>query len=344
MKNLRFFMIMLFMAAGFYAHGQNAGKDSKQREEDPYKIIFKLQNEKKDLESDTVKLNKSVRDLQQQLRKERESVTRQDNKKLNDSIKTLNGKIASLQKDTTLLVQLSQEQLSNQEKAFQEQRAADAEKISGLEADVNSLRDELSKLKNFKILFLKELATSVDEKWMKLPYSMIDESALNKDLDLYKEFADSDAGVREAFEKLVKLSSELQAYKEAKICVSSPYDKEKIAQAKQKLSPYAGKDGEKGKEMDNLIYQLNVYRINLKIFQDLIKDIDTEVAKRKTHAAGWPFVEIKINTKEAEDETVTCIKSVQWLSGMYDEYYKQLKKDCKADNSARNTIMKITAE
>lgn len=316
---------VLFSMCVYGQENPNGDKDEKQQ--NPDKIIGALQKEKQALENDTVKLKKKIRDLSNELKAEKES-------EKTKQIKKLQAEIARLRKDSIDAVKATNDRIAKKDSEY-----AELKKIS------DTLQEELNSLNAFKQLYLTELAKSVDEKWMNISYSELSKQkeVLIKELNRYKEFADDDADVKLAYAKLQGLKEELSIYEEADRCASSQYDKANVEQARKNLLKIDGKTGDKGKEVKDLLYQLEDYNINLEIFQDLIKEVENLI-KDKDHGTAWVLVETKIKRMEKNDETVSCIRSVKWLAEMYDKYYKELQKNCTVKNKYRNIIMSITLE
>lgn len=303
------------------------------------KTIDQKDSEIEKLQKENAKLAQNIEKVNADLRAEKESSKAADFKK---QIAELKAENAELKKQLEELEAAAKNAKEAGEKAssaeivkLQEQHQKDQTKI-------NELSKDLSELGNFRKMWLLQLAESVDEKWLSKSYSQIDIDALKKDYALYEEYSNSDVKVKDAYNKLTKLVQECEIYNEGKFCVENPYNGVFVFNALNKVKSLKGKaSGSKGSEINTLYQQLDDYKATIEVFRDLIDAVDKVIAGMPNHKAAWPMAKATIDKMEKDDEYVTYINAIPWLSKQYAEYYKQLSTNCTAKNKARDLIMNI---
>ena len=100
----------------------------------------------------------------------------------------------------------------------------------------------------------------------------------------------------------------------------------------------------KKKELERLYTQLENYRVTIEIFQDVIKAVEESTIGQDTHDMAWPLVEIVLKKQEDDNEYISALRDIPWLSKQFDSYYEDLKNDCLAKSSVRNEIMSYFQE
>lgn len=258
--------------------------------------------------------------------------------------------IRKLEKEIKELEAKLQDCAANAETAVNQQTQANQEQILRLRQqhsqdsiEIASLKSELSDLSDFRKMWLAQLAESVNEKWLDKPYSKIDVNELQKALAQYEEFASTDQRIADASVKLKELLAACQLYEQGVKVVSSPYDASQISAIAAKIKNLRDNtaDSEKKKELSSLFWQLDNYGVTVEIFQDIIKAVDEQISGQDRHKAAWPLVNAVMEKLEKEDEYITAVKKIPWLSEQYGLYYDALKKDCIAPNPVHDIIMNI---
>lgn len=285
---------------------QSGGKDSEieKLKKQIEKLNAALEQAKKDLETErTASKDANYKKQVEELTKER------------DDLK------ASLEKAATVAAEECAAKVSE----LQAQRDADAARIAELSA-------ELDGLANFRKVWLRELAGTVDEKWLGKPYSEIDSAELERAYSQYEEFADTDPKVAEARDKMKKLLDEYRIYHNGMLCISQMYDREKVTEAYNEVKGLKGRvSGAKASELEPLFKKLSDYRVTVDIFKELIDAVDGMKSGSERHAAAKPLVMAVLNNKK---EDIDAIKAIPWLAGQYEKYQKALETDCLGEDAA----------
>ena len=206
-----------------------------------------------------------------------------------------------------------------------------------------SLRADLSELSNFRKMWIAQLAESVNERWLEKPYSQINIQELENALKQYDEFASSDKRIADALDKLKVLLKDCQIYNQGIHIVNALYEKERINSILVPLKSLRDKttDPTKKKELSLLYWQLDNYGVTIEIFQDVIKAVDEQILGLNAHKAAWPLVKAVLDKQEKDDEYITAIKKIPWLSKQYDAYYQSLERNCVGTNRVRDMIMNL---
>lgn len=207
-----------------------------------------------------------------------------------------------------------------------------------------SLQEELHHLQEFRVMWLAQLAESVNEKWLEKPYVAIDVLALEKDYKQYDWYAPMDAKVAEARDKLKPFVDNVHLYRRGIEAVNSVYDTEKVTSLIEPMRVL--RDGMPGgdnrDDVANLYWQLDNYAITIEIFQDVIRAVNEAVKGISGQAGAWPLVKAALEKQEIESEYISAIKMIPWLAKQYDKYFKLLEKDSTRPNKVGEAIMRIT--
>lgn len=207
-----------------------------------------------------------------------------------------------------------------------------------------SLQEELYHMQEFRVMWLAQLAESVNEKWLEKPYVAIDVLALEKDYEQYDRYAPMDAKVAEARDKLKPFVDNVHLYWRGIEAVNSVYDTEKVTSLIEPMRVL--RDGMPGgdnrDDVANLYWQLDNYAITIEIFQDVIRAVNEAVKGISGQAGAWPLVKAALEKQETESEYISAIKMIPWLAKQYDEYFKLLEKDSTRPNKVGEAIMRIT--
>lgn len=341
-------IVLLIVTMPLSAQKGGSGQD------DPYKEIYLLGRRIDSLNNVLGKKDKDVQKMKDDLAKMAMEKAQADSllkvERTLGKSKEVKEKLKALEKDTAVLrfqldtcranrekaVEAVAQRFQQQMQQMQHQRSQDSTEIAILKADLGELR-------NFRKMWIAQLAGSVNEDWMKKAYSQVDIAALEKVFQQCEEFASADQKIATARNQLQKLLRECRIYQEGVRLLNSPYDKQLVnAGALEVKGVLAGTtDAAKKEELSTLLRQLEDYKYNLQIFRDVIKIVDDKIANIDMHSAAWPIAKGMLDKQEQEDESITCIQQVPWLKTQYENYYKCLKENCKGPNESRDAILKL---
>lgn len=264
-------------------------------------------------------------------------------KELKSQLQTLEQENKRLSAELEQCASKIEDAVSQQSKNYQEQISQLLQQHSEDSTEIVSLREDLKDLANFRKMWIAQLAESVNEKWLNKPYSQINIQELEKALKQYEEFASTDVRIADAFKKLELLMADCQIYNQGISTISTPYDKNKINTVMNSMKSLLDRttNPTSKDELSLLHWKLDNYGITIEIFQDVIKAVDKQLSGQSDHKQAWPLVNAVLNKLEKDDEYITAVKKIPWLSEQYDAYYKNLKKNCIAVNEVRNEIMNI---
>ena len=200
---------------------------------------------------------------------------------------------------------------------------------------ISTLQQELANLQDFKEQFIASLANGVDDKWLMLSFSELEQKQqeLSADLALYEKFKDVPA-VATAYEKLKQLNSDFKIYLAAKkILEEGPYDFKEVSELIDKTKAIAQQSSNsvRPKEMQALYDLLSVYTEAVNDFKYIIKDINNRNAKDKDVIKRR--LETRLNLE------VESINRIKWLKNKFDEYYEEIISDASlTDPNNKNSI------
>lgn len=316
--------MLVWVAFPVYAQNSNT---QQVEQEDPYKENFRLRSENSRLLDRQEELERKVQELNEELEEQAEN---SNVKKLKDKISSLRKDIEILKGDTARLAA----QLRQQADDFCEH--SETERIAREE-----LQRSLDELRNFRVKWLSQLATEVDGKWLKKSYSEISITDLQKELTEYKKYVREDEKVAKAYVQLEQLLAECLLYENGVSAVNAPYDEMQVDKLKSQIQVLKEQvDNEfKKKELARLYTQLDNYRVTVEIFQDVIKAVEESTMGQDDHDIAWPLVEVVLKKQEDENEYISALRDIPWLSEQFDIYYAGLKADCLTKSTVRNKIM-----
>lgn len=328
------FLFPLLCSTTAFAQEDNSRDDV----DNVYKEYYNLKEELK-------KKDQKIKELTDEIGKLTNEKKKKPSKdKKEESKKDLERKVAEL-RDTIAMLR------TGNDEEVKEQYAKDSLQIAQLlsqqakdKEEIERLSQELSSLNNFKGLWLLQLAESVDSEWMDKAYSQINQEKLEKDMSQFKEFASSDEKVNNAYQKLQRLYDEYRVYAEGLKCVQSPYEKQKVSQALDEVKKLRDKQsGDRKNDLIAVFKMLDDYEVNVEIFQDLLKNVDSAIEGQSTSKTAYPLAKVTIDGMENDGKSITCIKTIPWLKEQYEIYYKGLQDDCLKikENAAYQAIKAI---
>lgn len=214
--------------------------------------------------------------------------------------------------------------------------------IAKLEKEIAELKKENAKLEPFKATWLDYLANNYNKPWEDKLYSQIDTIALQQDIDMYKIYALDDNRLARAIHLLKELQDQTKLFQKGWTAVREPYDEAKIKKLTPEIKTLRDRveNTPRGAEVVDVHRQLRDYRVMLRFFQDLIKEVDKELEGITNHNGGWAAIKDILKSREA-DGTVNSIRSIPWLDKQYDIYYRALHSNCVGENPAKKRIMDI---
>ena len=214
-----------------------------------------------------------------------------------------------------------------------QQHLADSTRLFRLTAE----RDELQHIRQN---YISNLISSVDDVWLKKSYSQMTLSELENACKKYDDNSSYD-DVAAAGEKMKTLLHDFRIYNAGRTAINSKYDAGSVSRLSNQIKELAEqtKDATKQNELKELGKLLSSYKASLKIFKDIIRIIDDTVKEEHPQNGFNKLIKALVSNKAEE---VNGIKAIPWLNEQFEEYYDIIKKDYKAPNKARNTIMSLT--
>lgn len=292
--------------------------------------IQALQKEINGLRSDMDKSDKqrekdakTIADLQASLKAEKENAK---SSKWQEQIKQLQNEITQLQEDNW--------KLKDENDKNEKQNATNDRTIA-------DLKFELNILKEFKVKWLADLAADVDRKWADRAYSSFDVTELERECRQFAQYEKEDDKVKAASAKLKGLLEEKRLYDGGMQTVSQPYEKSKVDQYAIEVKALESRQqiAVKKNELHELAGLLENYRMDLRIFQKVIVDLEKLIDGAGKELA-WSLAERFLKHQEDED-AIADIEEIPWLKGQYELYYAALREDCFGPNPARDLIMSL---
>ena len=343
MKQIRLFLIIALCGNLVLLRAQ----DNKGDEGDLYKENYALKKELKKKVSQIGELELKLAKMSQE-KKEADSLLKVE--KAIGKSKEVKSQLQALEKENKTLKTKLEECSGSVEEAFKKQLKSDQDVMAQFQqqhardsVEIETLKRDLADLSGFRKMWIAQLAESVNEKWLEKPYSKIDIAELETALKQYEEFASSDKKIADARDKLRNLLQSCRIYKQGVDVVNSPYNKAIIKNIALSVKNLRDKttDATKKEELSLLYWQLDNYGITIEIFQDVIKAVDEQITDQVNHRSAWPLVKAVLDKQEKEDEYITAIKQIPWLSQQYNLYYEALEKNCVAPNHVHDIIMNL---
>ena len=338
MRKLTFTMVMVLCSTMvIYAH------NPKDDDDNLYKKIVELQDTVKAKEKEISKIRKDMAALQEKYNKVSNQLEEEKNSTKKNELKELKKQITQLQKDSADCAGNLEASLKKQADEYEKQLAKLRQQHSKDSADLVAVQQGLGDLKNFRQLWIADMAKSVDEQWMKIPFSQIDIAELEKTHQQCKEFSNADKKIAEAEGKLKILLNDCKIYQQGMTVISSRYNAASVQSALSSVKVVRDHtvDEVKRNELKTLIRKLDDYGVTVEIFQDVIKAIDGKVAGQANQRAAWPLANAEINKQEQESEYISAIKDIPWLESQYNAYYEAIKRDCLNSNPIKEDILSI---
>lgn len=342
MNYIKIILLFAIFCCSTSLKAQDTGEEG-----DPYKENYALKKE-------LAKKDARIKNLEEELAKTEIERNKADSllkvEKATGKSKEIKSQIQVLEQENKRLKAELDNCSSNVDKVINQQTKSSQEQISQLlqqhskdSIEIASLRGDLAELSNFRQMWLTQLAESVNEKWLDKPYSQINMQELEIALQQYDEFASSDKKIADARDKLKMLLAECQIYNQGVSIVNAPYEKGQINSIAGSLNSLRDKvtDPTKKQELSLLYWQLDNYGVTVEIFQDVIKAVDEQILGMNAHKTAWPLVKAVLDKQEKDDEYITAIKKIPWLSEQFNLYYKYLEKNCVGTNKVHDTIMNL---
>ena len=285
----------------------------------------------------------SVSILREQLNKDKNVRTIKEQKeeiaRLKKQVDSLNNRIKQLGKDTIQMINNHQKEIAQ----LQEQLKQNADLIAQMKKDAESLEA-------FKGPWLVQLAQSVDTEWLSKTFQEMDPTLMEYTYSQYEAYASADPKVAEARDKMKSLKDAYNTYIQAKQAVESPYDAAIVTplvaqvNALRNTMTHAGRKA----ELNVLYQQLNDYSATVKIFQNVIKAVDSIITQQSQGGldtfmknAVKANIQKELDRQESEDENISAIKAIPWLAAQYETYYQALMADFMAPNPTHDVIMQL---
>lgn len=270
----------------------------------------------------------------QKIKEQKEEIAR-----LKKQVDSLSNQIKQLGKDTIQMINNHQKEITQ----LQEQLKQNADLIAQMKKDAESLEA-------FKGPWLVQLAQSVDTKWLSKTFQEMDPTLMEYTYSQYEAYASADPKVAEARDKMKSLKDAYNTYIQAKQAVESPYDAAIVTplvaqvNALRNTMTHAGRKA----ELNVLYQQLNDYSATVKIFQNVIKAVDSIITQQSQGGldtfmknAVKANIQKELDRQESEDENITAIKAIPWLASQYEVYHQALMADFLAPNPTHDVIMQL---
>lgn len=320
-----------------YAH------NPKDDDNELYKRIVELQDTVKAKEKVISKLRNELAVLQDKYDKTAVQLDEEKNSVKKNELKELRKQITQLQKDSADCADNLEATLKKQAEDYEKQLSKLRQQHSKDSANIAAMQQELDDLINFRQLWIADLAKSVDEQWMKKPFSQIDIEELEKTYQQCDEFAKTDKKIAEAAGKLKLLLNDCKIYQQGMNAINNPYNASSVQVIASSVKAVRDRtiDVVKKNELKALYGKLNDYGVNVEIFQAVIKAVDKAIAGQDSHRQAWPLVKAAIDKQEKDSESISAIKDIPWLEDQYKAYYAAIEKNCLKTNPIRDAILAI---
>lgn len=270
----------------------------------------------------------------QKIKEQKEEIAR-----LKKQVDSLNNRIKQLGKDTIQMINNHQKEIAQ----LQEQLKQNADLIAQMKKDAESIEA-------FKGPWLAQLAQSIDTEWLSKTFQEMDPTLMEYTYSQYEAYASADPKVAEARDKMKSLKDAYNTYIQAKQAVESPYDAAIVTplvaqvNALRNTMTHAGRKA----ELNVLYQQLNDYSATVKIFQQVIKTVDSIISQQSQGGldefmknAVKANIKKELDRQESEDENITAIRAIPWLAAQYENYYQALMADFLAPNPTHDVIMQL---
>lgn len=288
----------------------------------------------KQLERDTTKLKNRYKQILEQQKKQFEvqigelkrdttakgktivSLKRDIDKQINDksqkAVDELKQQIDDLVKDTLKFHQLQRDQ---------DKKLADAKSM------IDSKEKELQQLRPFRKQMLEQMLAEARQ-WSSKPFSELDPVKVAKLLSDCREYGGNDSQFKDAASRVQQLQKELAQFKEANELLNRPYNEQSKnnarANLKQLINKYAGKP--QLAELKTVDELLRDYDGNVLLFQQLITEIDKEIAKEresKNRNGAREMLKLALED-DVQKEAMESIKTVPYLARLLKKYLDDL--------------------
>ena len=234
-------------------------------------------------------------------------------------------------------------------------KIVDSTEVKQLKAQIVELEEKVARLeKEIEILepvrqqWADHLVTSLDGKWDSVPYDEINSASLDEDIVLCDQFSPYNPKLGKIGVSLKQLKDRVDLYALGSSLVREPYNKEVVEDVAPKIEKLLAdlrkekKDKKITDPVSELSQQLGSYSLALSVFQDLIGEVDVQLAKFRSSAPAAKNAALAvIDNKEKAEEAVSCICQVPWLETQYKAYLASIEKDSLAPNAARDLIMDL---
>lgn len=380
MKTLKLYYIWLVLALN--PINISGEEDNTEKLIQMAKELGELKNAQKQAEAEITGFKKEKSDLEKQLKtiqSEKEKLQQkvqqhtETEKNLNKEKKTivepLNKRIAELQNVVDSLSgllrdrqQLHEHELSEVSQKIMSQQTLRTDSLekeilklqtqnkelqkenSELKADNEKKDNHLKDLEVFEAEYLAKLSNSFDDDWSSKAYSEMSSESLQELKEMCEKYSDRDNRLKVAADKFGSLQNELSAFNEAITLLNEPYNYEKASVVLSKLNSAEKSATESHrKELKKAIKDLSDYRIAAITLKIIIEEINERAGKFGNHNASWIPVKEYIDELEKEGELYT-IKNNPWLSVKYQEYLKEITKNCKEQGPVQKAIMELNTE
>jgi len=305
--------------------------------------VVKLQKELADKDRTIENLNSVIEDLKN---KNRELKSQIENELKDGKSAKYKQTIKRLRKDSTDLAN----QIVTIQGKHNNENNAEISRLSNLHEDdtrrIVELERELAQLNEFKGMFLTQMASGVEQKWLTKTYTEVNLAELEKEYKQYEKFADVDKKVASARDKLRNFILECRLYNRAKEAVYNEYNASNVNSLIAPMRTLRDKtqDSKNKDDLKTICRQLNNYQATVQIFQELIIAINKELNGQTQKNGAFKLVKATIDKQEREDEAITAILDIPWLAKQYEAYYDDLQKNCLAKNRIAEKILSLRTE
>ena len=234
-------------------------------------------------------------------------------------------------------------------------KIVDSTEVKQLKAQIVELEEKVAKLeKEIEILepvrdqWADHLATSLVGKWDNVPLGDLDVASMDEDIALCDQFSPYKAELGLIAVSLKQIRDWVDLVKLGDMLVHESYNKEVVDDVTPKVEQLLAdlrnekKDKAVVDPVRELYQQLSSYSLALSVFQDLIAEVDKQLAKfHSSEPAARNAASAVIDQKEASEEAVSCICQVPWLETQFKAYRKALERSPLKPNATRDLIMDL---
>lgn len=267
---------------------------------------------------------------------------------LEQSVNDLQKKCASLEQDTTVLLQqhkkdtaMLRQQHQNELNALRQQYEKklltlrqQREKDS---TDLAQKNERLLLLKDIEEQWIQQFVANVDNQWTNATCSLANAKSkeLDKALEVCNKYASNDKRIDKAKQKLEKVKKDVEVYNQIKAFLTKAYDKQVVTQLLP-LAEALAESRPNDQEANDLYVQLYSYETIMDMLKEIVAKVDMEFVNGKTA----PVFALAKSVLDDEKATIDDILSyhIPWVDKWYTAYADVLAKGARGQKRYKDYL------